>query len=82
VRGRAGGVPGEQDRRGHEASWSPSSLGAELGRATKPVFNGGDADLGRNDHQSRKKREGKACRSVQGLTDGSRRRRELTQTRV
>jgi hypothetical protein len=60
VRGRAGGVPSEQDRRGHEASWSPSLLGAELGRATKPVFDGGDADPGRNDHQSRKKREGEA----------------------
>jgi hypothetical protein len=35
-------------------------LGAELGRATKPVFDGGDADPGRNDHQSRKKREGEA----------------------
>jgi hypothetical protein len=53
-------VLGEQGRRGHRASWRSSSLGVELGRAVKPVFDWGGVDSGRSGHQSRENREGEA----------------------
>jgi hypothetical protein len=68
-------VLGEQGRRGHRVSWRPSSLGADLRRAVKPICDlggGGDTDLGRSDHRSRENRVGEADAGVHRWEQGAR----------